>query len=79
MLYTSVILEHSAVFVAGGTPFSWSEEDVTNLYSADVLMSSDGTKSFKMFSNVRFFKGISLTLLQHGILLALYLFSTFAV
>ena len=48
MLCTSMILEHTAVVVAGDTPFSWSEEDVTNLYSADIFMSSDGT----IFQNV---------------------------
>jgi len=32
----------SALF-ADGSPFSWTKEDVNHLYSANILMSSDGT------------------------------------
>jgi len=38
--------------IADGTQFSWTEEDVNNLYSANVFISSDGIISLYMCPNI---------------------------
>jgi len=45
-LFEEYLCCNIAFVTAGDTPFSWTQEDVNNLYSSDVLMSSDGTLSF---------------------------------